>query len=95
MASLTNPPNPPKPYQSTQPLCLVSSLVFLRWVLGLLLSSILAWFWIILVTLVVLGIEHKAGGLQEVEMWLDGKLSKTSPTSSPSESEDFEHVKPE
>ena len=77
---------------NVQPLCLAASLLFLRWAISLLLSSVLAWIYIGLVTTAILVFEHKAGGLQEVEMWLDQR-PPTSP--SPTEGEDFEHLKPE
>ena len=79
-----------------QPLCLVASLLFLRWAISLLLSSLLAWLYISLVTITILLLEHKAGGLQEVEMWLEERANSPPPASSPStEGEDFEHLKPE
>ena len=77
---------------NVQPLCLAASLLFLRWAISLLLSSVLAWIYIGLVTIIILVFEHKAGGLQEVEMWLDQR-PPTLP--SPTEGEDFEHLKPE
>ena len=81
---------------NVQPLCLAASLLFLYWAISLLLSSLLAWLYIILITLTILLLEHKAGGLQEVEMWLDQRSSPTSQPASPStEGEDFEHLKPE
>jgi len=86
----------PRPHSLLQPLCLAASLLFLYWAISLLLSSLLAWLYIILVTLTILLLEHKAGGLQEVEMWLDQRSSPTSQPASPStEGEDFEHLKPE
>ena len=80
---------------NVQPLCLAASLLFLRWAISLLLSSLLAWLYIVLVTLAVLALEHKAGGLQEVEMWLDQRSNSSQPTSPSTEGEDFEHLKPE
>ena len=83
-------------YHHLQPLCLVASLLFLRWAISLLLSSLLAWLYIALVTITILLLEHKAGGLQEVEMWLEERANSAPPASSPStEGEDFEHLKPE
>ena len=83
-------------YHHLQPLCLVASLLFLRWAISLLLSSLLAWLYIFLVTITILLLEHKAGGLQEVEMWLEERANSAPPASSPStEGEDFEHLKPE
>jgi len=78
-----------------QPLCVAASLLFLRWAISLLLSSLLAWVYIALVTLVILALEHKAGGLQEVEMWLDQRSNSSQPASPSTEGEDFEHLKPE
>ena len=79
-----------------QPLCLVASLLFLRWAIFLLLSSLLAWLYVALVTLTILALEHKAGGLQEVELWLDQRSNSSQAPASPStEGEDFEHLKPE
>ena len=81
---------------NVQPLCLVASLLFLRWAISLLFSSILAWLYIALVTLTILTLEHKAGGLQEIELWLDQSSNSSQPPVSPStEGEDFEHLKPE
>ena len=81
---------------TVQPLCLVASLLFLRWAISLLLSSVLAWLYIALVTLIILVLEHKAGGLQEVELWLDQSSNSSQLPASPStEGEDFEHLKPE
>ena len=81
---------------NVQPLCLAASLLFLRWAISLLLSSVFAWLYIALVTLAILALEHKAGGLQEVELWLDQRSRSSQPPASPStEGEDFEHLKPE
>jgi len=86
----------PRSHTLLQPLCLVASLLFLRWAISLLLSSLLAWLYIALVTITILLLEHKAGGLQEVEMWLEERANSAPPASSPStEGEDFEHLKPE
>ena len=46
------------------------------------------------VTLTILLLEQKLGGVQEIEVWLDQKFSKQQLPASESV-EDFEHVKPE
>ena len=46
------------------------------------------------VTLTILLLEQKLGGVQEMEVWLDQKFSMQQLPASESV-EDFEHVKPE
>ena len=47
------------------------------------------------VTLTILLLEQKLGGVQEIEVWLDQKFSKQQQLPASGSVEDFEHVKPE
>ena len=64
------------------------------WALHLLFTSYLAIFWVMLVTLVMVGLEGWAEGIQEMEIRLE-KESKTAAKAVQECEEDFEHLKHE
>ena len=60
----------------------------------LVLTSVMAWAWIILMTILILGIENKLGGVQELEVNLEMKEKEGEDNLREDEHEQ-EHVKNE
>jgi len=86
----------PRPVTVLQPLCLAGCSIFLAWSIHLLFTSWLALSWVVVVTMVMVGLESWAGGVQEMEIKLerDG-LTPSSPVTPQEGEEDFEHLKHE
>ena len=62
----------------------------------LVLTSLMAWAWIILVTILILVIETKLGGVQELEVNLEmKKVKEDTDKAVREEEEDTEHLKDE
>ena len=81
---------PPPPTTVLQPLCLAACLVLTAYLACTALTRPTAWLWILLVTVVVVGLERRPGGLQQLE--LDLAVPRTASTA---QEEGFEHVKHE
>eukprot|EP00090_Calanus_glacialis_P000224 TRINITY_DN10149_c0_g1_i1.p1 TRINITY_DN10149_c0_g1~~TRINITY_DN10149_c0_g1_i1.p1 ORF type:complete len:398 (-),score=86.22 TRINITY_DN10149_c0_g1_i1:165-1358(-) len=86
----------PRPITVLQPLCLAGFSLFLAWSLQLLFTSWLALIWVVFVTLVIVGLENWAGGIQEMEIRLEHEdLAARTPVVPKEVEEDFEHLKHE
>lgn len=85
----------PRPATVLQPLCLAGCAMFMVWSSHLIITSWLALSWVVLVTLVMMVLEHWGGGVQELEIRLEKEGLSTNTTVQQEVEEDFEHLKNE